>query len=178
VKEVFAMRKPLIRYDFGRGHMAERLPGEAVAKLVEHDLPVRKLQQELRAYLRAKPLTEVHPRQLLQIIVKYVKVQPTDFTDMEKVVGVEAARRMIPVAEAIPQLVWDTQDYLDYLDHEFGDRYRREINEMIELMVSSENEYRRAAHKWLNRAVVTPFEAMRYANRRRSRTQSQRPVPA
>lgn len=174
-------RKPIIEYDFSRGHMVDEdnnLPRKAVLKLRELGLPVNKLQLELRAYLRAKPVNEIRPRQLLQIIVRYVDVQPTDYRDLEERVGAEAARNLVPGAEEIPMLTWATMDYLSYLDPDYQIQYRDEVLQRINSMVGDKHEYLRLCAKWLNRAGSTPNDAMTYYLRQqKSRRQNRRPTP-
>lgn len=173
--------KPTIEYDFGRAdvRMAEELPRRAVLELENRGLPINKLQQELRAYLRAKPIGSVRPRQLLQIITRYVNVQPTNFRDMTLMVGVEAARRMIPDADSIPTIIWDTQDYLDHLDPFWGDHYRADLETMINTCTGTPREYYRVMNHWLSQAVVSLEDVRRYRDARRvGAVQRNRAVPA
>lgn len=171
--------KPTIEYDFGRAdlRMAEELPRRTVIELENRGLPTNKLQAELRAYLKAKPVGTTRPRQLMQIITRYVNVQPTNFRDMTLVLGVEAARRMIPDGDFIPKIVWDAQDYLDHLDPFWGDHYRRDLDEMINTRTGAPREYYRVMNHWLSQAVVTLDDVRRFRDARRTE-QSNRAVPA
>lgn len=165
-----SINKPTIVYDFGRGdlRMAEELPRRAVIALEEHNRPVARLQQELRQYLRAKPLGTTRPRQLMRIVTKFVHVQPTDFHDMELVVGTESARQLVAHAEEIPPLLWDSIDYLSALYPYFGGRLRAEVENLINSRTGNRDEYFRVTMYWLDQAVTTPSEVRRWALRRRT----------
>lgn len=171
--------KPTIEYDFANTgvRLAEELPRRAVLALYEANLPTNKLQSELRAYLRAKPVGTTRPRQILQIVTRYVNVQPTHFIDLEKAVGSEAARRFLPDARIIPSVTWESLDYLDHVNLLIHANYRNELEHMINSMTASPKDYYEVAFRWMKTAGVTLQDVRRFRDERRTRN-SNRAVPA
>lgn len=136
--------KPTIVYDFTVGRVAERLPELAVVAMVENGVQDRrKFWLELSALFRAKPIQEVRPRQVLNIVTRYVNVRPLSYLGMERVIG-KTARYYLPpeLKRQIPELMWLTLDYMDHLDKvnndDLGTMMRKDIDRYMSSRVRSD----------------------------------------
>jgi len=171
------MPKPTITFDFALGSVAERLPEAAVAAMYERRLPARKLFHELSSYFQAKPLREARPRKVLQIVSRYVNIQPVDFRVMERVCG-PAARHALPDSDIIPDILWETQDFMDGLSRDkLGNPMRDEVTHLVNARASVIRYYQVTA-KYLAQAGYSTVDVRNYTARVRQSQQGRRPSPA
>lgn len=169
--------KPTIVFDFARGNVAERLPEAAVVALHEQRLPTRRLWHDLSSYFHAKPINEARPRRILAIVSKYVNIQPVDYKVMERVCGT-AARHALPDSDAIPEILWETQDFMDGLSKvKLGDPMRDEVSNLISRRANVIRYYQVVA-KYLAQAGYSTVDVRNYTSRARQSQQTQRPIPA
>jgi hypothetical protein len=168
--------KPTIVFDFAQGRVAERLPEAAVVALVENRLPTRKLWHELSSLFRAKPIQEIRPRQVLEIVTRYVNVHPTNFVDMERVVG-KSARHYLADRDFIPPIVWELQDLLDAVNkNDLGDPYRHDVASYVASRFEVP-QYYSLVSRYLAISGYNTADVRAYGERTRV-TNSRRPIPA
>lgn len=157
--------KPIVIYDFAPGHMATRLLAQAVDALLEEGLsqPVATLEQEMRRYFRNKRPEDAVPKQLFEMFSQFIEIWPTDFSAMERVLGTKIARECCPRSMEIPDMVWQTLDWLGYIDPVTADQYRDDLYLMIEMETWTSVRLVETAAKYLHRARTTTYEARMFA---------------
>jgi hypothetical protein len=162
---------PPTRVDFGRPEMAEWLPVQVESVLREAGLDTQVYANEWRRYLRSKGTANAVPWHMIDMASRYVQVLPLEFSDMEAVLG-SKAREFCPRADEIPQIVWDTLDFLTSYDPEQAQSYRYELYPYIEYRVGTRQKLIEVAVKHLRRAGYNPSNAAAF-NRRNERHDQQ-----
>jgi hypothetical protein len=112
--------------------------------------------------MRNKSLIDADPKQMYPIFLEHVEIWPTDYFDMEKVLGKELARANVPFGDRIPSFSWTTLEFLSKNKEleEVSKRYRAEFNAMVTMLIGSTQDFHEIAIKWLHRAGATASQAL------------------
>lgn len=172
--------KPVVFHDFAAGHMPEALTEQAVEALRDYGYSnaIQELRIELGRYLENKSLIDADPKHVFPIFAKYVEIWPSNYFDMEKVLGKDVARISVPRADVIPALAWAAVDYLEAFDKEAGEALKIELNVLITNLIGTKRDFLTIATKWLHRTGSTASDALSMSARKKKSEKDPTPVAA